>query len=120
MAYAEFAPVFAATNATDCKAAYAPLAAAHNLPKWSSRSAAEDALRAYEDEHPQLLSPIRSSDQAYGAEGPFSRLRERSMGICAAVKDAVEERTEAKQTASLCCWNACSDPASKLIKAKRN
>lgn len=74
MAMEDFAPYFRANKAKapagDLKQIYEALQAKYpGLPKAGSGAAREEALQAYEAEHPELCTPIESPDQFYGWGG---------------------------------------------------
>jgi len=95
-----FKPFFEATKASEKRDFYNSIKDAFSLPAWTTKDDAETALRAYEEEHPNLCEPTESSDDAFGAVGPAHRLRRYVEWIYVpAVKDAAQEQLEAKNSA---------------------
>lgn len=101
-----FAPFFeqagdSRIKAADLKKIYEQVAAdVPDLPKWTSTAAAKEALRKHEAEHSSLCELLRSDDQFYGFTKGVNRLAPYIQWVFVpAVKDAVEEQTEARNTA---------------------
>ncbi|HLZ52520.1 MAG TPA: AAA family ATPase [Candidatus Acidoferrum sp.] len=70
------------------------------LPKPSSKDAMRDALREYEESHPEQCTLIPSEDQFYGFSKGGNRLSRYVQWVYVpAVKDATKENIEAKNTA---------------------
>jgi predicted ATP-dependent endonuclease of OLD family len=101
---AEFKEFFALENdkkkVDELKAAYERIRSAFpELPKPGSKDSMHDALRQYEEAHPELCVLIASPDQLYGIRG-VGRLSPFIQWVYVpAVKDATKENVEAKNTA---------------------
>lgn len=80
---------------------YANARAAHpELPDERTKDAMRNALRAYEDAHPEACVLIPSNDQFYGFSKGANRLAEQVQWVYVpAVKDATKEQLEARNTA---------------------
>lgn len=102
---APFAPYFEAAEAgkkaTELKAVYADIRKTYaDLPNATSMDAMRDALRAYEEAHPDLCELRDSADQLYGVSKGANRLQRFVQWVYVApVKFASDEQTEAKKTA---------------------
>jgi energy-coupling factor transporter ATP-binding protein EcfA2 len=70
-----------------------------DLPNASTKDANTQALRRYEAEHPDLCALIPSADDFYGVNSTGKLARFVQWVYVPAVKDAVEEGQEAKNTA---------------------
>jgi putative ATP-dependent endonuclease of OLD family len=71
-----------------------------DLPKAGSKDAMRDALRAYEEAHPEKCILIPSEDQFYGFTKGSNRLARYVQWVYVpAVKDATKENVEGKNTA---------------------
>lgn len=101
----EFKDYFRAYNdgkpAAELRAEYTKLRAGFpDLATLTSKDAMRDALRAYEDSHPDQCVPLESEDQFYGFSKGANRLDRYLQWIYVpAVKDATKENVEAKNTA---------------------
>jgi putative ATP-dependent endonuclease of the OLD family len=102
----DFAPFFKAYNdgrpAGECRALYEQLLGKYgaDLPKPGAKDAMRDALRAYEEAHPESCELIPSEDQFYGFSKGANRLSRHVQWIyLPAIKDATKENVEAKNTA---------------------
>ncbi len=70
------------------------------LPTAKTKQAMIDALRSYEDAHPDQCNPIESADEFYGVSRGAHRLGPFIQWVfIPAVKDATTEQSEAKDTA---------------------
>lgn len=80
---------------------YAKARAVHSgLPDEKTKDAMRNALRAYEDAHPEDCVLIPSNDQFYGFSRGANRLAEQVQWVYVpAVKDATKEQLEARNTA---------------------
>lgn len=80
---------------------YANARAAYpGLPEERTKDAMRNALRAYEDAHPDDCELIPSNDQFYGFSKGANRLAEQVQWVYVpAVKDATKEQLEARNTA---------------------
>lgn len=83
------------------KQIYTELQATHpDLPPPGTKARMIEALRTYEENHPELSEPIRSEDQFYGFSKGANRLSRYVQWVFVpAVKDASTEQGEAKDTA---------------------
>jgi putative ATP-dependent endonuclease of the OLD family len=101
----DFAPFFKAcgdgTPAADVKTIYEGLRAERpDLPKAGGKDANAAALKAYEAERPDECDLIPSDDQFYGVSKGKNRLEEFVQWVYVpAVKDAIAEQVEAKNSA---------------------
>lgn len=100
-----FAPYFEAysngSSAAICKAAYEEIQneTGFDLPKAGSKDVMREALRQYEEAHPELCELIPSEDQFYGFSKGANRLSKHVQWVyLPAVKDATKENVEAKNT----------------------
>ena len=76
------------------KTMYSDLGAASTKPQM------EDALRAYEAQHPELCKPLPSEDQFYGVSRGVNRIEPYLQWVYVpAVKDAATEQAESKSSA---------------------
>ncbi len=101
-----FAPFFeqakkAGGKALEMKTIYNELRANYPaLPAMVSKQDMEDALRVYEEAHPELCELVESEDQFYGYTKGANRLRKYLQWVyIPAVKDAASEQDEAKNSA---------------------
>jgi putative ATP-dependent endonuclease of the OLD family len=70
-----------------------------DLPEAGPKGQMTDALRSYENAHPDQCELVRSSDQFYGFSSGVNRLAKYIQWVYVpAVKDATTEQTEAKAT----------------------
>jgi putative ATP-dependent endonuclease of the OLD family len=84
----------------DLRRIYDGLRTALPLPNAATKPAMESALRAYEEQHPELCEPLESTDQFYGFTRGENRLKPHLQFIYVpAVKDATSEQAELKNTA---------------------
>ncbi|HBX79494.1 MAG TPA: ATP-dependent endonuclease [Acidimicrobiaceae bacterium] len=101
----EFAPWFRSKEAgekvSDLKVIYADLRKVHvGLAAAATRDAMEEALRSFEEANAALCSLVDSEDQFYGWSKGENRLRKYLQWVFVpAVKEAVSEQSEAKNTA---------------------
>lgn len=101
----DFAKYFDASKegvkAPELKALYQELRSSHpGLPSATTKAAMEEALRAYEDGHPELCELLESEDQFYGWSKGANRLSKFIQWVyIPAVKDASGEQQEARNTA---------------------
>ena len=101
----EFAPFFAAVEAkakvTDLKQTFDAIRAAFSdLPEASTKQAMTDALREYEESHPEKCKLTDDTDQFYGWSKGANRLRPFLQWVfIPAVKDASTEQEEGNKTA---------------------
>jgi putative ATP-dependent endonuclease of OLD family len=101
----DFRPFFEAdkkgASANDLKAVYATLRSTHpDLPQATTRPKMIEALRLYEEAHPDLCMLIPSEDQFYGFSKGTNRLAKHVQWVFVpAVKDAATEQVEGKNTA---------------------
>jgi predicted ATP-dependent endonuclease of OLD family len=71
-----------------------------DLDAATTKDGMQQALRKYEEEHPELCEPVESSDQFYGWSKGSSLLEQHCQWIyIPAVKDPTEEQQEGKNTA---------------------
>jgi predicted ATP-dependent endonuclease of OLD family len=71
-----------------------------DLPDQKASLRMEEALRGYEEAHPELCSPVRSSEQFYGFTKGVNRLRPYIEWVYVpAVKDAATEQAEGRNSA---------------------
>jgi putative ATP-dependent endonuclease of OLD family len=71
-----------------------------DLPKAGSKDANRDALRAYEEQHPEKLVLLDSADQFYGFSKGANRLAKYVQWVYVpAVKDATTENVESRNSA---------------------
>lgn len=91
----------AGASAKDLQQFYAELRQKYSdLPAAKTKSAMEDALHAYETEHPEHCVLITSEDHFYGVSRGVDRLQKHIQWVYVpAVKDAASEQQEAKNTA---------------------
>lgn len=105
LAMEAFAPFFKLYNdggkAGDLSKIYQEIATTYtDLPKPGSKDANRDALRNYEEAHPELCILIPSPDQFYGFSKGSNRLARFVQWVyIPAVKDATKENVESKNTA---------------------
>lgn len=105
LAMAAFVPFFEAYNsgqpAGECKNRYQEIKEHYpDLPTAGSKDANRDALRAYEETHPEACTLIPSEDQFYGFSKGSNRLAKYVQWVYVpAVKDATKENVEAKNNA---------------------
>jgi energy-coupling factor transporter ATP-binding protein EcfA2 len=105
LAMAEFAPYFRADSdgksAAELKTCYGDIRRTFtDLPAPGAKAAMADALRAYENTHPEKCVLIESSDEFYGVSKGAHKLGKYVQWIfIPAVKDAASEQAEAKDTA---------------------
>jgi len=101
----DFKPYFAKDSDGEkseaLKKVYKELRTKYNdLPSAASKPAMYEALRNYEENHPDLCKPALSKDQFYGYTKGADRLPKYVQWIfIPAVKDAASEQDESKQTA---------------------
>lgn len=101
----EFAPYFSAiqakSSATDLKEIYSSLKEVYSdLPSVSTKGDMENALRKYEESHPDLCELNRDENLFYGWSKGENRLRKYLQWVYVpAVKDAATEQEEGKATA---------------------
>ncbi|MEW8507200.1 MAG: AAA family ATPase [Candidatus Thiodiazotropha sp.] len=101
----EFAQYFSSiqekSSAKVLKEIYAELRKKYNdLPGVSTKGDMENALRSYEEEHPELCELNRDENQFYGWSKGENRLRKHLQWVYVpAVKDAATEQEEGKTTA---------------------
>lgn len=70
-----------------------------DLPPAGTKAQMHEALRAYEDSHPQLLELVASKDEFYGFSSGKNRLEKFVQWVYVpAVKDVTTEQTESKTT----------------------
>src|SRR5690606_4894793 len=101
----DFAPWFRikddGAKVGDLKTIYADLRGRYtDLPAAATKDAMEEALRTFEEAHPDLCSLVDSEDQFYGWSKGDNRLRKYFQWVFVpAVKEATSEQSEAKNTA---------------------
>lgn len=101
----QFAPFFEALSdgapAAQLKVIYSTMREAFpDLPSPGTKQAMEDALRSYESAHSALCTLIPSSEQFYGFTKGANRLEKYIQWVFVpAVKDAITEQVESKNTA---------------------
>ncbi len=98
----DFMPFFAEKkDATEPKDAYAQLRLKYtDLPEAKAKAKIQEALRIYEAAHPELTTLEWSDDEFYGFTKGKNRLRPYLQWVYVpAVKDAMSEHAEAKNTA---------------------
>lgn len=102
---ADFAPFFKAANegakVPALRSIYKSLTAkCTDLPKVSTKADMVDALRAYEESHPELCTPVDATEQFYGWSKGANRLERHVQWVhVPAVKDAASEQQEGSKTA---------------------
>ena len=101
MVMPDFVPFFEASKASDKRPVYEKLQSSYpDLPKWTSASAAEQTLNAYEQAHPEKLVEQESGAQFYGFSKGVNLLEKHIQWVYVpAVKDAATEELESKNTA---------------------
>lgn len=101
----EFARYFEADKekapVTDLRTIYAELKKQlSDLPKASTKKDMTEALRAYEESHPDRTALVESEDQFYGVSKGANRLAQHVQWVYVpAVKDVSTEQVETKETA---------------------
>ncbi|MBO6690089.1 MAG: ATP-dependent endonuclease [Henriciella sp.] len=97
----DFVSFFEAPKAGDKKNIYVQLQSSFpDLPKWTSATAAEETLNAYEQAHPEKLVEKESGAQFYGFSKGANLLEKHIQWVYVpAVKDAATEELESKNTA---------------------
>jgi len=96
----KFIPFFEASKASEKKSIYEDLAVEFGLPGWTNQTVATEVLRSFESQNSHLNEMIPSESQAFGVEGPLSRLRKFiDFVYITAQKDASDEATEEKNNA---------------------
>lgn len=98
-AYPAFESVRAEVKASDRKAIYGKLRAAHGLPAWSNSDAADAAMRKWELDHPEALEEAEVSDSQFfgiNSRGVLSELFD--FVFVSADLRAAEETTEHKDS----------------------
>jgi putative ATP-dependent endonuclease of the OLD family len=101
----DFAPFFKASNdgavVKDLQAIFAEIVTKYpEIKAGKTKPAMTDALRDYETAHPEKCELIESADEFYGVSKGANRLSKYIQWVFVpAVKDAVSEQTEAKNTA---------------------
>lgn len=101
----EFAPYFRADeeggSANELKEIYASIRENYDqLPRETVKARMKDALRSYEEEHPEDCSLIDSPNEFYGWSKGTNLLRKHVQWVyIPAVKDASEEQDESKNSA---------------------
>ena len=95
-----FADTKSGASANDLKALYRDLRTEFaDLPAATSKAAMEEALRDYEESHPDVCELARSDDQFYGwSKGTNILQRHIQWIFVPAVKDAGDEADETKQS----------------------
>ena len=105
LAMTEFAAFFRAlgdgAKASELKEIYNGYRESYNeLPAWKSKGASADNLKEYEAAHPEQCKLTQSGDQFYGVSQGVDRLEKYIQWIYVpAVKNAIEEEKEARNTA---------------------
>lgn len=105
LAMKQFAPFFeklgAGVPAAELAAMYDDYRKVYlDLPKATSKDARAEALREYELNRPGECEPLRSQDEFYGVSRGANRLERFVQWVYVpAVKDAIEEQAEAKNSA---------------------
>lgn len=100
-----FAPFFeafeAGAKAGDLKDIFRSLKGTYaDLDDVSTKDAMRDALRDYEEKHPEKTEPVESGDQFYGWSRGVNRLEKHLQWVFVpAVKDSSDEQNETKDTA---------------------
>lgn len=94
-----FAKAGGGAKAPELKLIYSELKEKFSLPGATSKGDMEQALRDYEEAHPELTEENESNDTFYGAAGSSGLLSKYVQWVhVPAVKDAADEQAEAKNT----------------------
>ena len=101
MGIADFAGFFELNKAADKKEFYKSLQVTYtDFPNWTNATVAAETLRSYEQNHPQNLVEMESRDKFYGVSKGTDILEKHIQWVYVpAVKDAVTEEVESKNTA---------------------